>query len=218
MEKASNKRAFNMTENCKLVLIGGGSGVGKSTVAIELRKTYAGHLALVHGDDYFHAREDAPVLPDGSHNWDDPASLRFDDLHRDLRTLMDGRPIIVDTESDYYHGSYCPVLHNRLPYEIEPCPVILVEGHWALWDPKIRELAACRIYLDMPIELSMLRRGTYKAGSPEAYLREILVPAHKADVAPTRAFADVVIEITDLDQDAVFERVCHELRLRSLIP
>lgn len=48
--------------NSLIIGIAGGSGSGKSTVAVSLCKKYPDQFALLHVDDYFKKKEDAPKL------------------------------------------------------------------------------------------------------------------------------------------------------------
>src|SRR3989344_2976543 len=185
---------------CRIVGIAGGSGSGKTTLAIGLYTKYPDKIALVHLDDYFKKPEEIPMAGDVP-NWDDPAAIRFDDLYRDIVSLMHGKPITVLTKSELYNPGYDPKLENKISYVIEPKPVILVEGYLTFHDMHVREIFARKIYLDIPIRDALKRRT--KPGSEE-YYQNVLIPMHEAYIEPTRQYADLVIDASRLGIQEVF--------------
>ncbi len=188
---------------CRIVGIAGGSGSGKTTLAIGLHKKYPNKIALMHLDDYFVEPEDAPIV-NGMINWDDPATIRFDDLYRDIVSLMHGKAVTVMTKSELYNPGYDPIRRNKIPHTIEPTSVILVEGYLTFHDMHVRELMARKIYLDIPIEESLKRRT--KDGDKE-YVQKILIPMHKQYIEPTKKYADFVVDAARLGIDEVRDAV-----------
>jgi uridine kinase len=188
---------------CKIVGIAGGSGSGKTTLAIGLYKKYPNKIALMHLDDYFVEPDDAPIV-NGMINWDDPATIRFDDLYRDVVSLMHGTSVTVMTKSELYNPGYDPKRRNKIPHVIEPMPVILVEGYLTFHDMHVRELMARKVYLDMPIEESLKRRT--KDGDKE-YVQKILIPMHKQYIEPSKKYADCIVDAMHLGVDEVRDSV-----------
>ena len=82
-----------------------------------------------------------------------------------------------------------------------PASVILLEGLFALWDPRARLLMDLKIYIDAPADLRFLRRarrdvcerGRTIDSVIEQYL-ETVRPMHEAQIQPTKAYADLVVE------------------------
>ena len=105
-----------------MIGIAGGSGVGKSTLAIGLAKKYPDKIALLHVDDYFKSAEDAPRQGDLV-NWDHPDAIRFDDLCHDIVSLMHDKPVTVMTKSELYNPDYKLELRNKIEYTIQPKPI-----------------------------------------------------------------------------------------------
>ncbi|TSC68979.1 MAG: uridine kinase [Parcubacteria group bacterium Gr01-1014_56] len=191
----------------KLIGIAGGSGSGKSTLAILLVKKYPEKFTLVQLDDYYKRTSDAPKLPDGGPNWDNPAALRFDDLYSDLQTLLKENSIEVWTKSEFYNPEYRTELKNRIWHTIEPKPVVVLEGNLALYDERIRGLMNFKIYLDMPIEESLKRRSVNKFFAPEGYFEHVLIPAHKEFVESAKQYADLVVGVSNSSQEELFAQV-----------
>ena len=202
----------------KLVVIAGGSGAGKSTAAIGLCRRYPKDVALVHLDDYYKEPVEAPRLPDGSVNWDSPNALRFDDLTRELRGLLDGGAVTVLTKSELYNPGYRAKLRNYVRQRLEPRPIIILEGHLTLFDQRIRTLADACIFLEMPIEESVLRRSCNKFTPPAGYFELVLFPAHLRYVEATRCYAHAVIDVATLTDGEVLSRIEDVLRERGILP
>ncbi|HVM73886.1 MAG TPA: hypothetical protein VMU13_03370 [Candidatus Paceibacterota bacterium] len=191
----------------KLLVIAGGSGSGKSTLAIGLHNRYPAVFSLVQMDDYYHTAEDAPKLPDGKPDWDTPEALRFDDLVRDIRLLLNGSPITIRTKSELHNLGYRAALRNKIECTIPPRKIILVEGYLCLYDPHIRNLADLSIFLDMPIEESVRRRSSNKFDATEEYFQSVLIPAHYRFVAPTKRYANEIVKVALCSKDKVLHAV-----------
>ncbi len=190
--------------------IAGGSGSGKSTLAVALCKKYPDRCAVVHLDDYFVSTAEAPKLA-GFTNWDHPDAIRFDDLLRDLQMLKNNLPIRVMTKSELYNPEYRAESKNKIEYTIAPKPIIILEGYLALHDPRIREMLDYKIYLDLSIEESAKRRSANKFALDPDYFSQILVPMHRQYVEPTRQYADLVVDVSYMNQEEVVSMVERDL-------
>lgn len=191
----------------KLVLIAGGSGVGKSTLAIKLVKRYPSVFSLVHLDDYYKTPVEVPKLASGTPNWDHPDALRFDTLFTQIGELLAGASISVETKSELYNPEYDPALRNKIRQVICARPIVLLEGYLALWDERIRRLSHLSIFLDMPIEQSVQRRGKNKFTAPVGYFESTLIPVHKLYVEGTKKYAQVVIDVTTAHPMEVLKQI-----------
>lgn len=183
----------------KVIGISGGSGSGKSTVAISLCKKYPDVYTLLQIDDYFKKEEFVPSMH-GKLNWDHPDAIDLDKLHQDLQTLLKGEPITIRTKSELYNPDYRKELHNKIYYTIAPKKVILVEGFLAFYDERIRNLFSKKIYLDIPLGKSLKRRTKFVDGD---YYQSILTPMFEQYVLPTKEFADKVINVVDKTPEQV---------------
>ncbi len=181
--------------------IAGGSGVGKSTLAISLCKKYPEKFCLVHVDDYF-KKADAVPRYEGMINYDHPEAIRFDDLYTDMQALMSNQPITVLTKSELYHPHYSKELKNKIAYQIEPKPIIILEGYLALYAPCLRDFMSFRIYLDMSITDTVLRRTKFM---DDDYTQKVLIPMHNQFVEPTKQYADVIVDVNGKTPDILLQ-------------
>jgi uridine kinase len=65
-----------------------------------------------------------------------------------------------------------------------------------------------KFYLDIPIEESLKRRLKMENKfNNERYFRDILIPAHSEFVEPTRAYADVIVDVRSKSAEEVYQEV-----------
>lgn len=189
-----------------IVGIAGGSGSGKSTVAVALCKKYLEKIALLHIDDYFKKKEQVSTLG-GFTNWDHPDSIDFERIHDDLASLKSGKSVKMVTKSELYNPNYDHSLKNKIEYTIEPKPIVILEGYLALWDQAIRDMFDYKVYLDIPIEESTKRRSANKFALDQEYFLKVLAPMHQKHVEPTKKYADLIIDVSNINSDEVFSEV-----------
>jgi len=190
--------------------IAGGSGSGKSTVAVALCKKYPNSITLLQVDDYFKNKEQVPVL-NGKPNWEHPDALRLNDLYHDIMLLRGGYSVTLLTKSELYNPNFDTTLQNKIEYTIQPKPILIVEGFFTLWDAAIRSVIDYGIYLDIPIEESIKRRSANKFKPSAEYIDTVLIPMHNQFIAPTRNYADLVVDTAHTDCDGVLQEIEHNL-------
>ena len=121
-----------------VVGIAGGSGGGKTTLTSNLIRRFGDKVCIVHHDNYYRAHDDLTYEERTRLNYDCPEAFETEMMIEHLRLLKQGRSI------------HCPVydfkVHNRSgeTIEIEPRPVILVEGILIFAEPALSVLpGAC---------------------------------------------------------------------------
>lgn len=198
-----------------IVGIAGGTGAGKTTLANLLAEREPERYTVVRLDDYYkQAHEMNPV--DGILNWERPEALKFGRLAEDLRSLQEGYTLHIETRVWKYDAAHQKVGEENFSYEVVPKPVILVEGFLALYDEHVRSLMDVKIYLDIPIEESLTRRLKMdNKYNKEQYFRDILIPAHREFVEPTKAYADIVLPVSDKTTEEVYAEA--RARIEELI-
>ncbi len=199
-----------------LVAVAGASGSGKTALARELARELGGtHL---HIDHYY--RDGAHLAPAERprQNFDHPAQIEHELLLAHLRALLAGEAVNRPT--------YDFATHTRLPGQTrkiyEPHAIIL-DGIFALHWPKIRELAAVRVYVDTPDALCFerrLRRDVRERGrGPEevhAHYAATVRPMAEQFVRPSAGWAHLTVDgASSLDWSV--EQVLAALRARKLL-
>ena len=84
---------------------------------------------------------------------------------------------------------------------MNPSPVIVIEGLFALWDPRIRGLMDFRVFVEADPDLRFIRRirrDIFERGRTiesvlDQYLNSIR-PMHQLYIEPAKAFADLVVQ------------------------
>lgn len=180
-----------------VVGIAGGTASGKSTITSEVvRRLGDACVHITHDRYYFSLPEEYRARP-GAYNFDHPNSLDTARLVADLQALRAGRPVRVP--------QYDFATHQRLKNdeELQPRPVVIVEGIVVLAEPSLRACFDAKVFVDVPSDLRLIRRirrDTRERGrSEEDIIAQYLAtvrPMHEQFVAPTRGLADLIIDGT----------------------
>lgn len=178
-----------------VVGIAGGSGSGKTTAAALVSRRLGARCLVVEHDRYYRP------LPRGvdpaRFNFDHPGALESDRLVADLDALRSGRAARLPR--------YDFTAHRRAEAwdEVHPRPIVLVEGILVLADPLLRAALDHRVYVDAPDDVRLLRRIRRDLAERGRALDDVLQqyertvrPMHDAHVAPSRAWADLVLDGT----------------------
>jgi uridine kinase len=179
----------------QIIAIAGGSGSGKSTAAWAVHDSDPAKFEVLNLDDY-HRYANETDLPriGGQINWDDPAVINWSALLRDLKILRGGEPVAVMTKDRHFNPSYDKEHRRRLPRTVEPKPFLIIEGYLALYNPEVNALYDQSFYLDLSESVRNSRREK-KIVDP-GYMQRIGNPMHDKYVEPTKASADVVIDVS----------------------
>jgi len=178
-----------------LIGIAGGSGSGKTTIAMavmeEIGESGAAHIAH---DAYYRHQPDLPFEQRAKVNYDHPHSLETELLIKHLEELRSGHEVDVP-EYDFNQ-------HLRRPEwrRVEPRPVIIVEGILILAEPELREMFDLKIYVDADPDLRILRRlerdiaerGRSRESVVDQYHATVR-PMHLQFVEPSKRYADLII-------------------------
>jgi len=178
-----------------LVLIGGGSASGKTTVAEMIAARLSGSQALAFSLDRYYrdvSHLDATAL--ASYNFDHPQALDFERLEADVERLVEGRPVRLP---DY------DFLSHRRVDNAEPtgaADVVLIEGIFALWPPSLLRRATLRIFIDTDADIRLARRLLRDVASRGFTAEEVVQrylamvrPMHLEFIEQTRRNADLII-------------------------
>jgi uridine kinase len=136
-----------------LIGITGGTASGKSYVAQKLQEIDPANIVAISQDNYY--RDFYRCIPKEQrkrYNYDYPGAIDSQLLYQHIKALLGGKaismPVYSFTESD------C----NDNTVDINPKPIIIIEGILALSNPAVRELIDLKIFVDVEPDIRLGRR------------------------------------------------------------
>lgn len=197
----------NMAEsanNSLVIGIAGGTGAGKTTIVTKICSRYRSEgVSVLDQDSYYKDQSHRSQKERAAQNFDDPSAIDHDLLLFHLQELRRGNSI---EKPCYSFTAHTRTLEVQL---IRPASIILVEGIFALYDPRIRRLMDLKLYVHADADVRFirrLRRDVSKRGRTISsviaqYLKSVR-PMHNQHIEPTKEFADLVVDTTDsMDDD-----------------
>lgn len=178
-----------------LIGLAGGSCAGKSVLARALASRF-GEATVVELDSYYLDRSGLTPADRELVNYDEPAAIEADLLIQHLRALAAGTPVLTPCYSFETH------LRTGTA-RVVPSAVVIVDGLFTLWWRELRECLDLKVFVDAPSEVRLARRierdVATRGRAPESVLeqyRQTVQPMYERYVAPTRGYADIVVENT----------------------
>lgn len=184
-------------ENSKPIVIGvaGGTGSGKTTVANQiLERVGSKHIAVLPHDAYYKDLSSLSAKQRSRINFDHPDSLDTRLLIKHVKQLRKWQPAHIPI--------YDFTQHRRLEgtLQVDPQPIVLVEGILIFAEKKLRRLLDIKIFVDTDPDIRFIRRlkrdmaerGRTAESVIEQYL-ETVRPMHLRFVEPSKRYADVII-------------------------
>ena len=181
----------------KPLLIGicGGTGSGKTSIAITLRdKLIDYNPVIIHQDSYYLDEKDLPPKIKETSNYDHPEAFDWDLFIEHLKDLLNFKPV----EQPIYNFH----TNSRLPEtnHIEPSNLIIVEGILVFQEKRLREMFDIKIFVDCDSDerfIRRLKRDVIERGrSLESIINQYLStvkPMHLQFVEPSKRYADIII-------------------------
>lgn len=178
----------------KLLGIAGGTASGKTTIVRELMDTLGEYGQLIGLDSYYFPFSEMSFEERTKQNYDHPSSIDMDRLYRDLLALRSGESVDVPVYD------YVQYTRSAQTQHVVPRGVLIVEGLFALYDPRIRELYDLSVYIQADADERLIRRILRDTQTRGRTLESILTqynetvkPMHEAFVAPTKRYADIIL-------------------------
>ena len=175
--------------------VAGGSGSGKSTVTRQVVAAIGSeNVAVVMQDDYY--RDQSHMQPEDrrKQNYDHPDAFDWPLMTQHLAALRKGEAIAMPV--------YDFAADNRSSdtITVKPAPIIVVEGLFALYDTKLRNMMSLKIYVDTASDVRFIRRLqrdiSERGRSTESVVNQYMDtvrPMHKQFIEPTKRNADVIL-------------------------
>ncbi|MGB9749506.1 MAG: uridine kinase [Caldisericia bacterium] len=177
-----------------LIGISGGTGSGKTTVALNIKEKIGEEILILDMDSYYKDHSNITFDERLKINYDHPDAFDIPLLKEHIQNLIDGKEIKKPI--------YSFVEYVRLKeYEIiKPQRIIILEGIFALFYEELRNLMDIKIYVDTDPDIRLIRRilrDTKERGrtldSVIKQYTEVVRPMHIQFVEPTKRFADIII-------------------------
>jgi uridine kinase len=200
-----------------LVGIAGGTGSGKTSLAVKIRDRVGEERCLLVAQDSYY--KDGSTLSPAARaaiNYDHPDAFDTSLLVQDIRDLKAGRPVPCLT---YDHATYS---RRVLSDPLKPKPVVILEGILILAEEPLRRLMDIKLFIDTDSDVRVLRRlnrdlherGRTFASVERQYLDSVR-PMHLEFVEPSKRYADLIIP-EGAENEVALEAVV--ARIKSLAP
>ena len=204
-----------MPERPWLVGIVGGSGSGKTSVAVELvrRIRRRGVQALfLDMDAYYAPMEVVRQRFEGrSLNWDHPHAFDLELMAAHLQALHAGQPI--------RKPRYDFTISDRIGWDdpMLPGQVVILEGLLLFALKELREQLDVKVFVDADADIRMLRRirrdTTERGRSLESVMEQYEMsvrPMHLEFVEPSRRWADLIVP-TGVENKTALDLLTHHV-------
>ena len=175
--------------------IAGGTGSGKTTVVNKIIKSLpAGEVAVIPQDSYYKDSGHIPMEERSKINFDEPASIEWTLLEKQLRELKEGKSIEMPTYS------YLTCTRQKETVHVEPRDVIIVEGILVLTQPSLCQLMDVKVFVDADADDRLIRviaRDSIERGrTPQMVIdryQAVLKPMHERYIEPSKRKADLIV-------------------------
>lgn len=178
-----------------IVGIAGPSAGGKTSVAEELQKYgKENQIVILKYDDYYKDQSDIPFEQRIKTNYDHPNAFDTELFISDICKLKEGKSIKKPI--------YDYALHTRKKEVeiVEPHPVIIIEGLFALLEEELRKHLDLKIYVYEDSDICFIRRlkrdTIERNRSIESIIDQYMQtvkPMQEKFIEPTKKYADVII-------------------------
>lgn len=186
---------MNNANNKPFVIgVAGGSGSGKSTVTREVLASIGPEMAaVVMQDDYYSDQSHMSPEERRKTNYDHPQAFDWPLMVQQVQALCRGEAI----EMPLY--DFAADNRSSKTITVQPAPVIVVEGLFALFDADLRKMMSLKIFVDTAADVRFIRRLqrdiSERGRSTESVIQQYLDtvrPMHKQFIEPTKRHADVI--------------------------
>ena len=184
-----------MPEKAHLILIGGGTCSGKTTIAKAIGRRIASlKTVILSHDNYYRDLAHLSQEERAKVNFDHPDSIDQEYLVHDLKLMLAGEAVNVP---DYDFAT-----HSRTEGKlcIAGAEVVILEGIFALYYSDLLDISDLKIFLDSDSDIRLARRLQrdilQRGRAPERVLNQYLEtvkPSHQAFIEPTKKNADIIV-------------------------
>ncbi|MDE5975117.1 MAG: uridine kinase [Muribaculaceae bacterium] len=175
--------------------IAGGTGSGKTNVVRKIIESLPkGEVTVIPQDCYYKDNAHIPLEERLKMNYDEPASIEWPLLCRQLHALKEGN----DVEMPTYDFLTCS--RQKETITLYPREVVVVEGILVLTDKELRDMMDVKVFVDADADERLIRvisRDCIERGrTPQMVIdryQETLKPMHELYIEPSKRYADLII-------------------------
>jgi len=178
-----------------IVGITGGSGSGKTLFLDKLLKNFENdQICLISQDNYYHPRNQQPKDENGVSNFDTLQSIDVEAYANDISSLRDGNKVV---RKEYTFNN-----PNAVPKMLEfiPAPIIVVEGLFVLFYPKVSKLLDLKVFIEAKDHIKLSRRIIRDKEERGYDLDDVLyryekhvIPTYERYIEPHKYESDLII-------------------------
>lgn len=174
--------------------ISGGSASGKTTICRKVQEGLGVDCTVLEMDHFYRGLTPEQINNVSEYNFDHPEALDLEAIYQALETLRSGQ----DAEIPVYDFK----LHRRTSetQTVKANRLILYEGIFSLFDPKVRNLMKLKVFVQTDDDLRLARRllrDTKERGRDvdmvlNQYFK-FVKPSYEEYIRPTMKYADIII-------------------------
>ncbi len=200
--------------SCFLIGIAGGTASGKTTLARILKNSFCNKVSILKHDYYYYDKSYFDV-PEKKINFDHPDAFETKLLVKHLNMLNQGKSILRPV--------YSYKTNQRLSEkkEVNPSPIIIVEGILIFHYPELRKMFDLKIYIDTDADIRLMRRIIRDMNERERSFTSIkkqylstVKPMHEQFVEPSKSKADIIIPnggLNEIANDLIIKKIKSQL-------
>lgn len=195
-----------------LIGIAGGTGSGKTTLSDRLVDSFGSdEVSILRHDNYYKRHDEMCYEERTKLNYDHPDAFDTPLLCEHIRELKEGHAVQMPV--------YDYSVHNRSEktIQVDPAPVIVLEGILIFAEPELCELMDIKVFVDTDADVRILRRIVRdvkeRGRSLDSVISQYLTtvkPMHEQFVEPSKRRADIIIPEggeNDVALDMLIQRV-----------
>ena len=130
----------------------GGTGSGKTTLALRLNEVFKNNSVIIKQDSYYKDFPDKTFEERVQINYDHPDSFDMERFTDDVRRLKAGETI----ECPVYN--YAEYKRDKDTVTVEPKRIIILEGLFLFENPALSNLIDIKVFVDTDADVRILRR------------------------------------------------------------
>lgn len=193
----------------------GGTGSGKTTLALRLNEVFKNNSVIIKQDSYYKDFPDKTFEERVQINYDHPDSFDMERFTDDVRRLKAGETI----ECPVYN--YAEYKRDKDTVTVEPKRIIILEGLFLFENPALSDLIDIKVFVDTDADVRILRRiirdVKERGRSLDSVVLQYLTtvkPMHERFIEPEKKRADIIVPeggYNEVAFDMIVDAIKHKL-------